>query len=1772
MKFQLPSVFHVSHFSRAVILATLLPLAFTVQTRAQTSRIRVTNDVYTHHVTRVGAADVFVVDGIAPDADGPVRRPVRRIRFAEAPEGAVVALRAVEYGASYKAWPYYGARYVLQADSSLAAVHIRREAPSSDTGVSILSQRLTYEDGVLRPEVEVPLLDFDAARGETRWVRTYEFEYVFAAGPAGSLPAPTARGPYRAQPFIRRSADLDTSGAWIDRGAEALRFDIRTDGIVRIDAAWLRAAGVDPASINPAGVRLVKRGTEIPLHAVGLDDGSFGDQDAFFFYGKRRYDDGGYRFVPADPDDPCPQYINKYGDSSAYWLFLGTASGRRAQVIAAPAVPPRDTVNWAFELVHHEADNYLFAVSTDPVRQQVNAWTADKTWFETWLGIGKASFAFQADNVRSGPRARIWQKSGSWTAPTSFTPNHRVTVALNGGPVLDSVVYNVNRQGLVVARGSGTDIKNGENLLDVRNVKFYEGDNALYLDWFDVEYPRHLVARGPRLDFGVDPDMGSGPALFRITGLSAANPLILRRKGNDVVSLAPVSISATAPFTLVFADTLVAGTQYSVHALDSVPAAPPAQKRVIADLRSTASQAVYLVITARDFLAEAQEYSRFITQSYNVSTRVVAVEDVYDNYSFGQFQPEAIKVFLFDAMNTWTQQTPRYLLLAGDANYNYKNASTPQSFNFVPTYGFPVSDIWFGSFDTLSIEPSLAIGRITAHSGAELLAYRDKHARMLAAPPDVWDKTSLHFSGGTTNIPQEKIDELRRINESVIREAVLPAPYAGNPVHFYKTKTPPTDFGPFTASYVQEKIGEGGIIISYIGHAAIRTWDNTIGDPAQLFNNSGRASLVSDFGCSTSKFADPDGSAFAELFVVPEGTQAIGYIGNAAIGYTSTAAIMPVLFYRSLLREGAPSIGDAHLASKRELLRLYGNSVVNRIAIQSNTLIGDPIARLPVPRAPNLVARAEWVRPGTDIFTNAMDTLAFRIVLANFGTLTPDSVTIVVRDMVAGSARVERRFRRPLPSLYDTLDVSIPGGDVPGAHVLRVMADADSRVDESREDDNTADYPFTVLSTHLQIANVSLVQTADGRPEAVMLNPILNPGDVREVLVEFDTTVSFVSPLLQRLPYQRTTTRIDMPASLPPGARVYWRARLDAPAAEYVGPYSFWNTTARLPFVQRDSAAFATVQRENALLTREGITLAPGARALRVIGSGYNDGNYGTVSLDGRNLLPTTFGRGYYIVILDSVTITPDTIAIYDTYENPGECQRAAAFLQSVPFGKIIAIATMDDPFSYHPSLPAALKGIGSLHADTLLNYDYSYRGNYAIIGRRGAASGTVQEGFNSKFQGRVLLDTSYVVDSDTALVVSPFFGPARRWTTAYLERTPTAATGIAVMVEGQRRDGTIETVLARANPDTLDLSAIDAARYPRLRLAASLIPRPGSTPPVLKGWSAGYVFLPELALNYQSVSISPDSVAQGDPAHLAVSVTNAGESDAAGFVVHVETTGPDNIRRPIAAMPVVSLRSGAWFDTTLTLATAGFSGPQNVAVYVDRDGAVSEQYETNNSFITRLKVQRDTVPPMLTVLFDGQDPPEGDYIRPTPAVLLRLADASPLRVTSPAAFTITLDDSAVSTAGLPFTPMSATGPAELQYTPQLATGEHVFRFNARDESGNPATPDDVVVRVLVDTDGKVLSLVNYPNPFADNTAFVFTLTGEAPPEAIEVKLYTVAGRLIRTIIADPGALRLGQNVLPWDGRDEDGDVIANGVYFYKFITRSNAATREILGRLAKLR
>ena len=127
--------------------------------------------------------------------------------------------------------------------------------------------------------------------------------------------------------------------------------------------------------------------------------------------------------------------------------------------------------------------------------------------------------------------------------------------------------------------------------------------------------------------------------------------------------------------------------------------------------------------------------------------------------------------------------------------------------------------------------------------------------------------TILFFSGGDPTVAGQ-VDLLKSVNDEVAYTFAAPAPIGGIVADFYKTVSPQSDFGPFTTQQVTDAISTGGVFISYIGHSGTQTWDNSIGDPLQLKNSRGRYPLITDMGCSTGKFAEPQLSSFSELFIV----------------------------------------------------------------------------------------------------------------------------------------------------------------------------------------------------------------------------------------------------------------------------------------------------------------------------------------------------------------------------------------------------------------------------------------------------------------------------------------------------------------------------------------------------------------------------------------------------------------------------------------------------------------------------------------------------------------------------------------------------------------------------------------------------------------------------------------------------------------------------------------------------------------------------------------
>src|SRR5205085_1710767 len=93
-----------------------------------------------------------------------------------------------------------------------------------------------------------------------------------------------------------------------------------------------------------------------------------------------------------------------------------------------------------------------------------------------------------------------------------------------------------------------------------------------------------------------------------------------------------------------------------------------------------------------------------------------------------------------------------------------------------------------------------------------------------------------------------------------------------------------------------------------------------------------------------------------------------------------------------------------------------------------------------------------------------------------------------------------------------------------------------------------------------------------------------------------------------------------------------------------------------------------------------------------------------------------------------------------------------------------------------------------------------------------------------------------------------------------------------------------------------------------------------------------------------------------------------------------------------------------------------------------------------------------------------------------------------------------------------------------------------------------------------------ITNVLNYPNPFSTSTAFLFTLTGWQMPSQFKIQILTVTGKVVREITRQElGPLHIGRNIseYKWDGKDQYGQTLGNGVYLYRVVTAINGQDIE---------
>lgn len=516
------------------------------------------------------------------------------------------------------------------------------------------------------------------------------------------LPAPARRDPFAGRTWFK--------------------IEVAEAGIYRIGHAEIIAAGLDPGQFDPRTMKIYTAPfdilprtvplsdsldslVEVPVHVQGEDDGVFDAEDYLVFYGG-----AASHFLP---DTAVVWFENGYATKSVYWFTFGGVEGRRMEQVNAAwnGTPADTTVN---AITHNEID------VGNPSRSGTNWYWADVSPLTGPSGSAQVRVAHPAAAGLARVRAAF------------FTLNSGTFIyrfALDGNTFFSDTLYLPEQSNTPPIYLTGSGALAGDSstfLFEVIRPATTLASLAAYLNAVDISYARrtvlnapfHVLETGPR-EYSIRCDgVGSQPYVLDISALRA--PKMLANLTLEGTTLR-LSSGTSGPQLLYFS-----ALNFAVPA-ELVPADP-------GRLRSQADGCEYIIISHKDFRNAILPLAEYRSREY--VTRVVDVDDIYDDFSFGRFDPLAIKHFLHWTTTQWSPY-PKYVLIVGDATYDYKNnLKKLDPPNFVPMYehgtylsGDPVfirNTVYEGEYVNFGQGEVMCLGRITVRNRQEVRDFIDK--------------------------------------------------------------------------------------------------------------------------------------------------------------------------------------------------------------------------------------------------------------------------------------------------------------------------------------------------------------------------------------------------------------------------------------------------------------------------------------------------------------------------------------------------------------------------------------------------------------------------------------------------------------------------------------------------------------------------------------------------------------------------------------------------------------------------------------------------------------------------------------------------------------------------------------------------------------------------------------------------------------------------------------------------------------------------------------
>lgn len=840
------------------------------------------------------------------------------------------------------------------------------------------------------PERRVPrgtfvarLLRYDPERGTVRRYRRIVAAVRFGEAPAARFgEAPAARGATSTDnPHLAVGNSVLAAGMWF-------KVPVRTEGVYRIDRAFLQDLGLAPDGIDPNSVAVFGNGGE-PLPAlnradriadlaenatlaIGGGDGSFGVGDAVYFYGAAP---SGWRWDPAEAAAGRPgwrHFINLFSTVNYYFVRVGVPGGARVGSPAFTARPGATVLERITGRAFAEEDRPEGMIDRDGggsgldwMGREVTASVPSIVALDTvpaGLVGGTVRYRARVATRSTTPTRLAFRTAAAELASVQFRSPGGYTLAGDRTLTFSEEVAAAARLRLSLAV-SGSD-----------------AGRQGWIDYVEAFYPKALRAEGGVLRFHtpggeaglfefVLTGFGARPQVWDVTDPRAIRALGVQESGGSFLTQVEVGDGEAARELVAFDP---AGA--AVHRAPAGFAVPNQNLHAVSGFPD------YVVVTPAAFRAEAEELAAYRAAD-GLRPLVVEVEQIYNEFSGGLVDMRAVRDylrFLYDRDAAAAEPSLRYALLFGDGHYDFRGIREGgDRNNWVPTYqtresfsrsNSYTSDDYFalldpdeGLWNSNAERMDIGVGRIPARSPGEAAAVvakiksyddpatqGDWRTRLTFVAddqfPNDWD-TDAHV------LHAELVSDTAKV---VFPESTHRKIYAGT---YQRVQTALGARYPEAHADILRAFDEGTLIWNYSGHGgATALADERLltRDDITVLENADRLTILVTATCSFGRYDLINEQSGAEAFLLNRNGGAAGVFTTTRLvyagfdPYSNNLGLNRVLI-EYLLEPGedgrARRLGDTYRLTKADNV---GATVNNRKFVY----LGDPAMRIQLPERP----------------------------------------------------------------------------------------------------------------------------------------------------------------------------------------------------------------------------------------------------------------------------------------------------------------------------------------------------------------------------------------------------------------------------------------------------------------------------------------------------------------------------------------------------------------------------------------------------------------------------------------------------------------------------------------------------------------------------------------------------------------------------------------------------------------------------------------------------